>query len=91
MARTSGLMRPSKFRLPESTAAATSSPRVTASATASGSGPLLPMQLWTPTVPATNECTPSTDRSKTRLLPARRRSSTFRAIVGKVVASFSTQ
>src|SRR3989337_2595975 len=37
-------MRPSKFRFPESTAAATSCPSLTALATGSGSGPLVPMQ-----------------------------------------------
>ena len=46
--RTSGLMRPSKLRLPESTAATTRSPVVTASAIGSGSGPELPMQVVQP-------------------------------------------
>ena len=91
MARTSGLMRPSKLRFPDRTAAATRFPCLTAAATGSGSGPLLPMQLWTATVPAMNECTPSTDRSKTCRLPARRRSSNLSVIIGKAVASFSTQ
>ena len=40
-------MRPSKFRFPESTAATTRSPSFTAAAIGSGTGPLLPMQLWT--------------------------------------------
>ena len=41
-------MRPSKLRLPLSTALATRSPSVTALATLSGSGPLLPMQVVQP-------------------------------------------
>jgi hypothetical protein len=41
-------MRPSKLRLPESTAATTRSPSFTAAATGSGTGPLLPMQVVQP-------------------------------------------
>ena len=57
MAFTSGLMRPSKFRFPDSTAAATSFPSVTALVTGAASGPLFPMQVvqpypttWNPSV-----------------------------------------
>jgi hypothetical protein len=48
LAFTKGLIRPSKLRFPESTAAATMFPSVTALATGSGTGPLLPMQVVQP-------------------------------------------
>jgi hypothetical protein len=46
--RVSGLTRPSKLRLPESTAATTSFCSSIASATAAGSGPELPMHVVQP-------------------------------------------
>jgi hypothetical protein len=46
--RESGLMRPSKLRLPLSTDATIRSPLVMASAMGSGSGPELPMQVVQP-------------------------------------------
>ena len=45
---TSALTRPSKLRLPESTAAATRSPSLTALEISAGSGPELPMQVVQP-------------------------------------------
>ncbi len=48
LARTWGLMRPSKLRLPLSTAAATRSPSSMAWRMGSGRGPLLPMQVVQP-------------------------------------------
>src|SRR5437899_3328545 len=45
-------MRPPKLRLPDGTAAAPSCPSAMALATFCGSGPELPMQWCTPTVPA---------------------------------------
>ena len=48
MARTSGLTRPSKLRLPESTAAATRSSSLIALEISGGSGPELPMQVVQP-------------------------------------------
>ena len=47
-ARTSGWMRPSKLRLPDRTAATTSSSASMALATGSSSGPELPMQVVQP-------------------------------------------
>ncbi len=44
----SGLMRPSKLRLPDSTDTTARSPSLTAALTSSGSGPLLPMQVVQP-------------------------------------------
>src|SRR5690606_17093107 len=46
--RTSGWIRPSKFRLPESTAATSSAPSAIASETAGSSEPELPMQVVQP-------------------------------------------
>jgi hypothetical protein len=48
LARVSGLTRPSKLRLPESTDATTSSLLLTASEISSGNGPELPMQVVQP-------------------------------------------
>jgi hypothetical protein len=48
LARTSELIRPSKLRLPESTATATRPPSSMAREMAGGSGPLLPMQVVQP-------------------------------------------
>ena len=47
-ARASGWTRPSKLRLPDSTAATTSSSASIARATGSSSGPLLPMHVVQP-------------------------------------------
>ncbi len=44
----SGLIRPSKFRLPESTETTARSASLTAADTGSGSGPELPMQVVQP-------------------------------------------
>ena len=48
MSRTSGWIRPSKFRFPDSTAATDRSPSATASDTPGSSGPELPMQVVQP-------------------------------------------
>ena len=56
---------------------------------ASGSGPELPMQLWTAKEPATKEWVSLTARSNTARVPAGRRSITPRAIVGSARASLS--
>src|SRR5262249_25522841 len=51
-----------------------------------GSGPELPIQLWTATVPATNECRSATERSKTGGLPTDRPESTGSENVGSFAA-----
>src|SRR6187431_137408 len=66
-------MRPSKFRLPDRTAAATRPPSVTARSIGSGSGPLFPMQVVQPYPTRLNR---SRSRSRRRPLASRYRVTT---------------
>ena len=72
--RTSGCTRPSKLRLPESTAQAVRSPAFTAAEISGFSGPRVADAVVHTDAPATKACRAFTERSNTAACPAARRS-----------------